>query len=218
MVLPCAYRIRRTLMKEIDINFPKLDLLYDKIKQRDTSKLPIIERNLNRGAFGVSERYLKIAKTENMGPPNMMKGCEVLDKPIDGWQDIIDDVNNLLPFGKPAIFAYYPKNGYIGWHDNSDAPGYTILFNHSEDGNGFYRFVNEDNEIITIQDKVGWSCKTGYYGTRPSSTWHCAYTKNPRYSIAYIFKKKSEYRLTLEQLYGIMEIYDKKDPEQLSTY
>ena len=32
------------------------------------------------------------------------------------------------------------KDGYIGWHDNRDAPGYTILFNWSEGGDAFYRY------------------------------------------------------------------------------
>ena len=169
----------------------------------DVSKLPIIERNLDRGKYATSCKYLRIAQRENMGPPNIMRGCEFLNRPQEGWEHIQKQVYDLLPYGTPAIFAYYPARGYIGWHDNSDAAGHTILFSHSETGNGFYRWCNGQClkcEEETLYDDPGWTCKTGYLGTRPNSTWHCAYTNAPRWSIAYNIKSQEEYNKIIEYI------------------
>lgn len=95
-----------------------------------------------------------------------------------------------------ALSAYYPDNGYIGWHHNGDAWGWNILFTYSQDGNGFFKYRDIDSgEIITLPDKKGWSCKVGFYPPIDNDTspeqlfWHTARTAKKRYTLAFVFKE-----------------------------
>lgn len=152
--------------------------------------------------YAVSDKYLEVMLRENTGPPHTVKGCDLCawvldrDRPMSkAWKDIHDDISTNftreLGAQQNALACYYPPGGFIGWHDNRDVPGYTVLFNWSETGNGFYRYRDsETHKVITIPDKIGWSCKTGYYGDGPLSTFHCAATKEPRWSIAFYIRNK----------------------------
>jgi hypothetical protein len=95
-----------------------------------------------------------------------------------------------------ALSAYYPDNGYIGWHHNGDAWGWNILFTYSQDGNGFFKYRDIDSgEIVTLPDKKGWSCKVGFYPPIDNNTspeqlfWHTARTTKKRYTLAFVFKE-----------------------------
>ena len=37
---------------------------------------------------------------------------------------------------------WYPKDGYIAWHNNWNVPGYNVLFTYTETGNGYWRHIN----------------------------------------------------------------------------
>jgi len=138
-----------------------------------------------------------------------MKGIDLgqlYGAPIHGpWREFADDVaNNFareLGVQQNALCCYYPSDGYIGWHDNRDAPGFTILFNWSKNGNSFYRYRDwETGSINTIGDRPGWSCKTGYYGPGEKSVFHCAMTEEPRWSIAFYARNKTIRDIIIEQL------------------
>jgi len=169
----------------------KLESLYNSLG--NIEDVPIHMKGLaEKVNFAVSDKYLDIMKTENTGPPHMLRGYDLLswENPTPEWDKIIEQAKNIID-ADCAIFAYYPEDGFIGWHDNSDAPGYTILFSHSEDGDGFYRYIDARSKLKhTIDDKPGWTCKTGYYGKYPMNTFHCAKTSKPRWSIAFIIKKQ----------------------------
>lgn len=94
-------------------------------------------------------------------------------------------------FDKNALATVYPKNGYMEWHTNADVPGYNVLFTWSENGQGFFRYKDPiTDEIITMQDRPGWTCKTGYFGNRlevDKIFWHCCATDELRITIAWVF-------------------------------
>ena len=71
-----------------------------------------------------------------------------------------------------AVHVYYQEDGYMGWHNNWDVPGFNILFNYSN-GDGWFHYL-EGNEIKKMIDPKGWSAKVGYYGGQDDPFWHCA--------------------------------------------
>ena len=96
------------------------------------------------------------------------------------------------------VIGYYPPTGFVGCHTNYKAHGYIILFNWSENGEGFFRFV-EGNRMTTLKDGRGWSCKVGYFGENISDQlWHCARTECRRFSFSYRFEKKEDWEQAID--------------------
>jgi hypothetical protein len=94
-------------------------------------------------------------------------------------------------FSKNALATIYPKNGYMAWHNNNDAPGHNVLFTWTENGQGFFRYQDpETKEIVTMNDKPGWTCKVGYFASRNEMDkifWHCCSADEIRITVAWIF-------------------------------
>ena len=114
-------------------------------------------------------------------PPPLAKPLQQLDNDLMAWSG---SRNN-------AVKMVYPKGGYMGWHHNANAPGYNILLSWSEKGLGFFRYQDPvTKEIVTIEDKPGWTCKVGYYGpfSEPDKMyWHCASAEHEeRVTLGYI--------------------------------
>lgn len=123
-------------------------------------------------------------------PNNAHRELEVLEK--------IESVNNTLCrnlcLKQNALFAVYPPGGFISWHNNANAPAYNLIFTYSETGDGWFKYYDMSKEtVITIQDKPGWQCKGGYFGSyeNPRRTWcyHTARTNCKRMTIAYTFDR-----------------------------
>lgn len=91
------------------------------------------------------------------------------------------------------VIGYYPPNGFVSWHTNHLAPGYIILFNWSEDGEGYFRYI-KDNQMVTLKDDVGWSCKVGKFGDETDPLWHCARTECRRFSFSYRFAEEKDWQ------------------------
>tara|TARA_B110000908_G_C10238119_1_gene444531 strand:+ start:678 stop:1355 length:678 start_codon:yes stop_codon:yes gene_type:complete len=94
-----------------------------------------------------------------------------------------------------ALLNYYPPRGFVGWHTNWNANAYQVLFTYSKDGNGYFRYWdNEKREVVHIQDKVGWQCRHYYFGKHDEPDhhcWHAAYAGGERITLAYKFVNKT---------------------------
>ena len=90
-----------------------------------------------------------------------------------------------------ALFSFYPAEGFIGWHNNANAPGYNVIFTWSETGEGFFQYRDENNTTVKVNDSKGWSAKLCRF---PSYTeaplYHSAYTKCRRFTCAYRFEEQ----------------------------
>lgn len=195
----------------------KLDSILVDMHKAGIDKLPIYHRNAasNMNVYATSQEYLKEMLYENYGPPLMMKAASLHSwtEKTPEWQSVTDNITDVLSRelgegAESALVAYYPAKGYIGWHDNSDEPGYTVLFSWSAAGDGYYRYLDlKSNTIITMRDEPGWTCKSGYYGVGNQSTMHCASTEEPRWSIAFYIKKYDDYINVLNKINGGSSLY-----------
>lgn len=121
--------------------------------------------------------------------------------------ELCDELTAFLGAKFNAVHVYYPRGGFMGWHNNWDCPGYNILISHSPDGNGFFRYRDVDTkEIVTMEDKIGWSCKVGYYGGKEESEdvhyWHCAGSKSPRQTFGFVIPHKEMWEMMIEEIEG----------------
>ena len=213
--------MREVLIKNKEI-LNRLNGFIDTINSLDMNDLDIKERNLDDQVpskklnkyYATSKDYLqimlkKVSENRFEGPPEIIKGVDIgvlYGSPINGpWREFANDVSynfsRELGVQQNALLCYYPLDGYIGWHDNRDAPGFTILFNWSKGGNSFYRYRDwKTGSINTIGDRPGWSCKTGYYGPGETSVFHCAMTNEPRWSIAFYARNETMRDEIIDQL------------------
>lgn len=202
--------MKEILIKNQDI-IDRLNGFIETIQSMDINELEIADRDPEISAeYGVSDEYLQIILDKGLnhkGPPEAIKAIDIstqLDLPKH-WKEFADDVafnfSRELGVQQNALCAYYPADGYIAWHDNHDAPGYTLLFNWSETGDSYYKFRDpETHELVTINDKKGWSCKTGWYGLGEGSTYHCAKTNCPRWSIAFYIQDENMKDIIIESI------------------
>ena len=147
--------------------------------------------------YAVSEQYLSQLRSrkDNIGFPEETYGVDLRNLRLYDTTHFHDMVvgldSKLMNFAGSrncALKMYYPPGGYIGWHNNANAPGYNILFTYSETGEGDFRYIHpQTGELIIMSDPKGWSCKVGYYDViegRP--LWHAAWTGCNRLNWAYI--------------------------------
>lgn len=147
--------------------------------------------------YAVSDSYLNQLRSrkDNVGFPEESYGADFRNLESYDTTHFHDKVteldSKLMAFvgsRNNALKMYYPPGGYIGWHNNANAPGYNILFTYSETGEGDFRYIHpQTGELVIMPDRKGWSCKVGYYDTiegRP--LWHAAWTNCNRLNWAYI--------------------------------
>lgn len=100
------------------------------------------------------------------------------------------NLTNYLALKNNALWTIYPPGGYISWHNNANAAAYNFIFTWSETGEGWFKYLDgKTNEIVTIEDKPGWQCKAGYFGSYDDPLeklcYHSAYTDCLRMTVAY---------------------------------
>lgn len=172
-----------------------LDNYIDGFLKVDRSKFPYQQKDIT-SEYACGEEYLLHMQSKKVTgfperthgidlrqhvPPNMANLLQKLDVDLMSWSGSRYN----------AVKMVYPKGGYMGWHHNANAPGYNILLSWSEKGLGFFRYQDPaTKEIVTIDDKPGWTCKVGYYGPfrEPDKMyWHCASAEHEeRMTLGYI--------------------------------
>jgi hypothetical protein len=105
-----------------------------------------------------------------------------------------------------AVQVYYPKDGFMGWHNNWNASGYNILLSYSPTGNGFFKYLDpKTKELVTMKDKAGWACKVGYYGRgrEPDKVYyHCAGSYEDRLTLGFVIPHLELWRNMIEDISG----------------
>lgn len=147
--------------------------------------------------YAVSDEYLKelMAREDVIGFPEESYGADFRDITSYDTKTYFDRVCELdkeltifTGSRTTALQMYYPPGGYIGWHNNSNASGYNILFTFSETGEGDFRYIHpQTGELVIMPDKKGWSCKIGFFDVIDGNPlWHSAWTGCNRLTWSYI--------------------------------
>jgi len=83
---------------------------------------------------------------------------------------------------------WYPENGFMGWHTNSNSHGLRMYCTFArEDNKSFFRYCDpETNEVVTSWDKQGWNFRI--FKISEKHLWHSVYSETDRFSIGYTLK------------------------------
>jgi|TARA_B110000908_G_C10263131_1_gene460905 hypothetical protein len=101
------------------------------------------------------------------------------------------DLGSWLCIRNNALATLYPPNGFISWHNNANAAAYNFIFTWSETGEGHFKYLDaKTGEIVVLQDKKGWNCKAGYFGSyneyEEFLCYHAAETDCWRFTLGYM--------------------------------
>lgn len=203
------YNIQKTVLLIDDSLL--YNIAFDKRLGRDNNKF-------NNGfdiESGTSWEYHKHLMAEDKkGNHEGFPECSMLVDYQNNYQDginrdeIISYCNELsLELGAQSnsLACYYPKNGYIGWHHNANAHGYNVLFTYNDCNGGYFEEYDiKENKYIRHEDGIGWTAKTGYFGSHRESekkVWHCAANnKGRRITISYIIDQYDMWMDMIDEL------------------
>jgi|TARA_R110000744_G_scaffold22846_3_gene58197 hypothetical protein len=149
---------------------------------------------------GTSPEYLEQLKARiHEGYPEGSRGLSLGVEPKqypEEWTPVVKDLDKKLlgflgaKYG--AVKMYYPKGGFLGWHNNANAPGYNIIMSYTENGDGYFEYEDPDTKkLVRLQDPGNsqWTIKVGYFGGHDEQDklfWHTARTNEPRLTLAYV--------------------------------
>lgn len=100
---------------------------------------------------------------------------------------------------------WYPPGGYMGWHTNSESPGWRLYISHSDEPeNSFFRYRQpESGQIITSMDSE-WDVRM-FFVSNDKPLWHTVYSNTNRFSLGYRllphYKLKTLIRKTKKMLH-----------------
>ena len=105
------------------------------------------------------------------------------------WNMINSKLTEELGVQHSALSTLYPPQGFIGWHNNTNDSGYNLIFTWSQDGDGWFKYVDpKTQEVVTIKDDKGWNLKAGHFGEYGSGDviYHAASTECYRMTLSYV--------------------------------
>ena len=112
------------------------------------------------------------------------------------WSQLDDKMKTELGLERSALSTLYPPKGFIGWHNNADASAFNLIFTWSENGDGWFKYVDpETQSVIKIPDEKGWQLKAGYFGAYGSDqvVYHAARTNCYRMTLSYVLGHNQDY-------------------------
>ena len=204
-------------MQKIQINNKELKNLLndfsDWFNYLDKSEIKLKGKKDHNEYYTSEEYYNTIDKKNHIGFPEKTYGVDLASvdsTPIsfrEKIRNIDKDFNSILGSKNCAVKMYYPKNGYMGWHNNHNAHGYNILFSYSKEGSGFFRYKELKNlKTVTMFDSAGWTAKVGYYGSNKEQDklfWHCARAYEDRLTLGFVIPDKNFWNMMIEDIESI---------------
>jgi hypothetical protein len=83
----------------------------------------------------------------------------------------------------------YPPGGWMGWHTNSDRPGWRFYINYVvRGGDSFFRWY-DGQTVHTDADTPGFNFRLFPVGDRDHPFWHCVYAGEWRLSLGHRFRE-----------------------------
>ena len=172
------------------------------------------EKNTDTIENSCSDEYLKeiVDKDgKHIGYPEISYSYDLKAGGLPGefqekYQNLSKELCTWLGARNEAVHVYYPKNGFMGWHNNWNAHGYNILLSYTKNGGGFFKYRDPiTHEVVEMLDTPGWTSKVGYYGRgrEPDKVYyHCAGTHEPRITLGFVVPNLDIWRSMIEDISG----------------
>lgn len=77
----------------------------------------------------------------------------------------------------------YPKNGYMGWHNNSRV-GWRLYCTYCvEQAKSYFRYEDDNGNFIDSNENKGWNFRLFFVRDNLSPLWHSVYTESERVAV-----------------------------------
>ena len=95
----------------------------------------------------------------------------------------------------------YPKNGYMGWHNNIRV-GWRIYCTYcAEEAKSYFRYEDDNGELVDCLESKGWNFRFFYIRDTFSPFWHSIYTETERIAIGtYLGKDQNKIQNLLGEI------------------
>lgn len=165
-------------------------------------------RTKEYGDKGREEGYAEVTRGINL----VQGGDRVPDNIRKRTLELNKKLNSYFMTQFSAVNMYYPENGFMGWHNNANCPGWNVIMSWTpEPHHGFFKFIDPiTKETIQLDDDVnmqeGWTVKVGYYGNfeeEDRQVWHCARSYDcERFTLGYVIpdEHKQFWEMMVEDL------------------
>ena len=180
------------------IDFTLFNVIKDEILNRGKNVYKWVEEDLpNKGIDFDTEEYLSEKRLNSVikeygDAPFARKSKDDYSNEnrstfghnnMDIDEKIVDLISN--EFNSKYISSgryWYPSNGFLGWHTNSNATGERLYIIWAEDDNkSFFRYKDKDTgKIVTKWEKKGWQINR----FKPP-IWHCVGSYTNRVSFGF---------------------------------
>jgi hypothetical protein len=188
--------------EELQVILDQLAEMFFDIRQEELDDINFDIRNKDNLSWqkATSKEYLlKQQSRETSGFPSASRGIDFstlvhssgnshMLKYVPKLREFDHEIQSFFCSRQNALMMYYPPGGFIDWHTNANAYGYNALLTYSKTGQGAFFYQHpHTKEIVTLQDKPGWSLKLGSFDTWGGfPLWHSAYTECERLTWSYI--------------------------------
>ena len=201
-------------MQTFEIKNPRVLALLERLRYLYRDKYDVTQTNTLIGSFDddanrwLSKEFrnsiIDMGRDHNGGPP-MARSYALKPDHYRGsdanyakdFAEIDEAIKTELGLNVNALSQLYPPEGFIAWHNNANASGYNLIFTWSEKGDGWFKYIDQAGEEVTMPDTKGWSLKAGYFGNYDDgyTCYHAAYTKCWRMTHSFVVAKDKDYWL-----------------------
>lgn len=86
---------------------------------------------------------------------------------------------------EPAGSVLYPPGGWMGWHTNSDRPGWRVYVSYVRSKDKCFFRWRDGRDVSTDYDAAGLNIRMFRVGDVSDPLWHCVYADDWRFSIGF---------------------------------
>lgn len=158
---------------------------YDPALEESLAKDRVGEAALDRLRSAGEERHVA-AEDENVYRFGHLKFSELT-------AELAQVLNRILkPRARMQLFQsgrhLLPRNGYMGWHTNSNVPGFRLYLSHADVGNlSCFRYRDPNSgKVLSDWDEAGWNFRC--FRTDLAPLWHAVLSHTERISLGYGIK------------------------------
>ena len=101
---------------------------------------------------------------------------------------------------------WYPPGGYMGWHTNSESPGWRLYISYTDEpGKSYFRYRHpETKQIITSMDHK-WDIRM-FHVSSDKPLWHTIYSDTNRFSLGYILQPRHKLKSFIRKTKRLLQL------------
>lgn len=101
-----------------------------------------------------------------------------------------------------TVAAYYPPEGFIGWHTNENVEMYNAICTYSHTGNSFFEYEDSNGDAVRVHDTPGWTVKVTKWG-KDDPVNHRAVSNDDRITFTFSHQQSTPIEQFITEFLGV---------------